>query len=207
MLQFITVSPVRYSVAEQARMVIEGGCRWIQISSESADSSETCMRKEAEGIIDLCTENEVFLVLENDVALVEDLKVHGVFLTDCSRESVAAARERLGAHAVVGTRCRSYGDIEALKGLDVDYVSVPADGPAAEFYAAMKRQMTEAGIEFHLVAEGEFGTDELAGLLAAGCAGVAMSTAIAEAGSPAVATREVLDALDRGREEADRNRI
>lgn len=207
MLQFITDGSGRHAVREQVEMAVKGGCRWIQLSAASVADEENRMREVAKELIPLCTEADAFMVLEDDVDLVDELKVHGVFLRDGSRSTVAEARERLGAHAVVGAYCKGFEEIAALKGLDIDYVLVtaPASGDAAPFYAGLKKLMNDAGIEFHLVAEGDFSLDILADLLKAGCAGVAVSKLIADADNPEVATREILDQLEQGRADATRN--
>ena len=79
-------------MAEEAQMAIEGGCRWIQLSAASIGDSGLSLRDVANEIIPLCQENEAFLIIEDDVNLVEELKVHGVFLRDHSRTTVMEAR-------------------------------------------------------------------------------------------------------------------
>lgn len=198
MLQFITKISDRYSVAEEARMAVEGGCRWIQLSAVSVEHNEGVLRDVAHSLVALCSENEAFMIIENDVDLVDELKVHGVFLRDSSRETVAEARERLGAHAVVGALCRSFEDVAALKGLDVDYVAVPVPDETispASFYSGISVLMRNNAIDFHLVAMGDFPVGEMKNLLDAGCAGVAVSGAIADAEDPVAATRAILEVL------------
>ena len=192
MLQFITKISDRYSVAEEARMAVEGGCRWIQLSAVSVEHNEGVLRDVAHSLVALCSENEAFMIIENE------LKVHGVFLRDGSRETVAEARERLGAHAVVGALCRSFEDVAALKGLDVDYVAVPVPDETispASFYSGISVLMRNNAIDFHLVAMGDFPVGEMKNLLDAGCAGVAVSGAIADAEDPVAATRAILEVL------------
>jgi|GEM_PF-443596 len=208
MLQFVTTESARFSIAEEARMVIEGGCRWIQLSSKGMGGDETAMKDIAGELVPLCQENEAFLILEDNVGLVEELKVHGVFLNDNSRSTVMAAREQLGAHAVIGVRAREFNEILALKGLDIDYVSVPepcgVEGASfaslADKYKYLLNRMNEAGIDFHLVACGDFAPDELPQLIEAGCAGVAMSAAIADAHDPVAATSRILSILEKARD-------
>lgn len=207
MLQFITAESNRYSVEEQVNMAIEGGCRWIQLTQQVAGDREPGLRHIAQSIMPQCRECDAFLVIEDDVDLVEELKVHGVVLRDSSRATVAAARERLGAHAVIGVEVSSADEILALKGLDVDYVMIAltgsgdADNPldVATKYAELFSRLNAAGIDFHLVARGEFPVPVLPAILEAGCAGVAMSTAITEAEHPAAATARIVDVLDRAR--------
>ena len=200
MLQFITKTTQRFSMAEEAQMAIEGGCRWIQLSAASIGDSGLSLREVANEIIPLCQENEAFLIIEDDVNLVEELKVHGVFLRDHSRTTVMEARERLGAHAVIGVYAASVEDVIALKGLDVDYVAVPVpvgDAPVADIYARFIQEVPEPG--FHIVALGEFGLDELPGILEAGCAGVAVSAAIADSDNPVEATSAMIEVLEKAR--------
>ncbi len=67
MLQFITKISDRYSVAEEARMAVEGGCRWIQLSAVSVEHNEGVLRDVAHSLVALCSENEAFMIIENDV--------------------------------------------------------------------------------------------------------------------------------------------
>ena len=209
MLQFITVASERFTAEKQAELAIAGGCRWIQLGAESVGDSETGMKDVARSLMPMCEKDDAFLVLEDDVELVDELKVHGVFMRDGSRETVAGAREHLGAHAVVGAFCRDYDDVAALKGVDVDYVAVPlAEGAeAADFYREMRKKMIGNGIDMHLVALGDFAVDQLGSLLEAGCAGVATGHAIADAYDPEGETRVIIEALNRGREAADVKRV
>lgn len=204
MLQFITKSTKRFSAIEEAQMAIEGGCRWIQLSTQETDDNEETMRDIAQEVIPLCQENEAFLVIEDDVDLVDDLKVHGVFLHDSSRSTVMEARERLGAHAVIGVLASTVDEVVALKGLDVDYVAValPAgDGNVsmADRYARFLSEIREPGIDFHLVALGEFALEELPLLIEAGCAGVALSATIADSENPVAITSLILETLGKAR--------
>ena len=214
MLQFITKASQRFSASEEAQMAIEGGCRWIQLSAEGLADNEDSLNDVAKEIIPLCQENEAFLVIEDDVDMVEALKVHGVFLRDNSRSTVMAARERLGAHAVLGVYAATADEVLALKGLDVDYVAVPfpADegrDDIAGHYARFLSDIRGAGVDFHLVALGDFSLAEIPALIAAGCAGIAMSGAIADADNPSEATAMILGVLDKARygNEADADSV
>ena len=40
MLQFITNPSDRWSIAEEVRMAIEGGCRWIQLRMKDASDED-----------------------------------------------------------------------------------------------------------------------------------------------------------------------
>jgi len=188
-------------------MVLEGGCRWVQIGASALDGRECSLKEAVTATVPLCQENDAFLVVEDDVDLVDELKVHGVFLKDGSRETVSQARERLGAHAIIGVAVKSFADIKALVGLDVDYVSVSAPSDAddgnplsvAAWFGHLVRQVRGEGIDFHIVAEGDFDRHLLPALLEAGCAGVAESSAILKNDDPVAATALIVDVLDRAR--------
>lgn len=78
MLQFITNPSDRYSLLEEAQMAIEGGCRWIQLRMKDATDDE--VRQVALELIPLCKENDTFLIIDDRVELVNELKVSGVHL-------------------------------------------------------------------------------------------------------------------------------
>ena len=119
------------------------------------------------------------------------------------------AREQLGAEAVIGVEASSAAEIIALKGLDIDYIMVkaPADVTTAEaitaFYSGMLQMLEQQGIDFHIVAEGDYPVEVLTGLLSIGCAGVAVSAMIADSENPASATATIIDALDNARKKAE----
>jgi len=192
----------------QAHLAMEGGCRWIQIPDNCLDGNEPLRTELSEKIIPDCQAHEAFLILENDIDMVDSLKVHGLFLRDNTRSIVMAARERLGAEAVLGVAAANIEEIATLSGLDVDYVTVPAptgleaDG-VRNFYAKLKAQADERAIGFHIVAEGDFSPASIGAPIEAGCSGVAVSASIADSPDPATATSALLDALARNRRGAE----
>ena len=201
MLQFVIKSTRQASVPELAHMAMEGGCRWIQISDQAAGEREPRTKALSEELIPDCEAHETFLIIENNVDLVEELKVHGVFLRDCNRSTVLAARERLGAEAVIGVQARDIDEIAALHGLDVDYVMVPVpEGLDPEgirgFYDTIIRQAAERAVVFHIVAEGDFTPDNICIPLEAGCAGVAVSSTISDSANPTLTTTALLERLE-----------
>ena len=84
MLQFITKPSSQYSMPEEARMALEGGCRWIELSSEGLDQEENVLKDIAKEIMPLCEDKEAFLIIDDDVELVDELKVHGLLMHDPS---------------------------------------------------------------------------------------------------------------------------
>lgn len=205
MLQFITKPSGRYSISEEAQMAIEGGCRWIELSNEGLEG-EDALKEVAKEIVPLCVENESFLIIDDNVDLVEDLKVHGLFMHDSSRGSVMAARERLGANAVLGVAVKNLAEAKHLVGLDVDYIMVPVDASCEDkhgFYKEIVDGLMAENIDFHVVATGALDKADYEAVLKAGCSGVAVSGEIADADNPVAATEEIAAALDEARKAAD----
>lgn len=192
MLQFITKTAGPNSVRRQVEGALDGGCRWIEL----APCDE--LKKIAEDLMPVLRETEAFLVIRDDVELVEELRVHGVHLSHADRERAKEVREKLGAHAVVGVDCVTAADAIALKGTDMDYVAfhVEPTPEAIAAFAQTAKEVKDAGTGVHVVARGEFPPEMLAQVIAAGAAGVAVSSEIADAEDPAGATAKILDALE-----------
>lgn len=204
MLQFITNPCDRYSVDEEIRMVIEGGCRWVQIRMKEASDNE--VRRVAESVIPLCQETGTILVLDDRVELTMELRVHGVHL---GRRDMppAEAREYLGPHAIIGATANTSADILALKGIDVDYVGL---GPyrftqtkknlspviGLDGYRSIMDEIRAAGCELPVVAIGGIGLDDVAPLMATGVNGIAVSGSIINADDPVAYTARIIERLN-----------
>ncbi len=78
MLQYITNDTDLYNIAEEVQMAIDGGCRWVQLRMKNATDDE--VREVAAEIIPMCQENDVFLIIDDRVELVNELRVSGVHL-------------------------------------------------------------------------------------------------------------------------------
>lgn len=194
MLQFITYPQGNLSPVDQAEKAVEGGCVWIELAS-----GET-MEADARALVERFKGQDIFLILQDNVRLVDELRVHGVALSSADPKHVAETRETLGAHAVIGVRVTSAEEAAALRAIDVDYIiyGVPADEEAAvAAWNKFRQALDEAAVPFHAVASGEFAPSAAASLRAAGAAGVAVSGPIATAQDPANETRLYIEALKR----------
>lgn len=203
MLQFITHPSERYSIAEEVQMAIEGGCRWIQLRMKDASDEE--VREVAQELIPMCRETDTFLIIDDRVELVNELRVSGVHLGKEDMDPLEA-RELLGPHAIIGVTANTAEDIIRFKGKDVDYVGL---GPV-RFTTTKKKLAPElgyegvrevmaavraAGVELPVVAIGGVTADDVDPLLAAGVSGVAVSGAIINAPDPVAYTSMVIDKL------------
>ncbi len=73
MLQYITNTDTKVSIAEQIRGVIAGGCRWVQIRMKDASDEE--ISAVVSEIKPLCIETQTFLILNDRVELAKTLDV------------------------------------------------------------------------------------------------------------------------------------
>lgn len=205
MLQFITHPNDKYSIPEEVQMVLEGGCKWIQLRMKDASDEE--FRETALEIIPMCQENEAFLVFDDRVELAMELSVHGVHLGKNDMNPLLA-RETMGASAIIGCTANTAEDILKFKGWDVDYVGL---GPfrytttksnlspiiGIEGYEKIVKEVREADILLPIVAIGGITIDDIEPLMKTGINGIAMSGAIINAPDPVAYTAEVLKRLKR----------
>ena len=205
MLQFITHKSDRFSIAEEVKMVIDGGCRWVQLRMKDVSDEE--VKSVAEQIIPMCQETDTLLVIDDRVELTMDLKVHGVHLGKNDMPAVDA-REYLGAGAIIGVTANTAQDIITYKKVDVDYVGL---GPfkytttksnlspiiGLDGYRDIITEVRNAGVEHPIVAIGGITLEDVAELMSTGVNGIAMSGAILSAENPTEYTKRVIEALNK----------
>ncbi|MCM1405937.1 MAG: thiamine phosphate synthase, partial [[Clostridium] fimetarium] len=161
MLQFITSPCGKLPQARQAAMAVEGGCAWIEL----APGEE--LEKTASELVELFKGEDIFLMVPDDVDLVDRLRVHGVVLSTADPKTVAETREKLGAHAVIGVRVASAAEAAAIRAVDIDYIiyGVPAGkDEALGAWSGFRSELDAAGVPFHAVASGSFDPETAAAL-------------------------------------------
>lgn len=203
MLQFITHESDKYSIAEEVQMAIEGGCRWIQLRMKDATDEE--VRNVALELIPMCQETDTFLIIDDRVSVVNDLKVSGVHLGKDDMDPLEA-RELLGPHAIIGVTANTAADIIKYKGKDVDYVGL---GPyrftttkknlapqlGIEGYKSIVDEVRKAGVELPIVAIGGITLDDVSPVMSTGVNGLAVSGAIINASDPMLYTSQIMERL------------
>lgn len=203
MLQFITHESDKYSIAEEVQMAIEGGCRWIQLRMKEASDEE--VREVALSLIPMCRDTDTFLIIDDRVNVVNDLKVSGVHLGKEDMDPLEA-RELLGPHAIIGVTANTTDDILKYKGKDIDYVGV---GPyrytttkknlasilGIEGYRNIVAEVRDAGMEIPIVAVGGITLDDVEPLMQTGINGIAVSGAIINAEDPMLYTSSIMEKL------------
>lgn len=203
MLQFITHESDRYSIAEEVQMALEGGCRWIQLRMKEASDEE--VRNVAMELIPMCRETDAFLIIDDRVDLVNELRVSGVHLGKDDMDPLQA-REILGPHAIIGVTANTAADILKFKGRDVDYVGLgpfrhtttkknPAPVIGAGGYRRIMEEVRGAGVDLPVVAIGGIRLEDVDEVMATGVQGIAISAAIINAPDPVLYTSEVMEKL------------
>lgn len=175
MLQFITVQSDRRTISEQATMAIEGGCKWIELRVEGVDAEarRLTLRQAALEVEPLCREAGVYLLIHGEVGLAAEIECHGVVI-DPSETSPSAAREELGAGAIIGVRVLNVEHALKFRSVDIDYLSVPTSD--TEVISQFAKAVSTAGWEIPIVASGDkVGADNALALMEAGARGVAVS--------------------------------
>lgn len=203
MLQFITNNSDKYSIAEEVQMALEGGCRWIQLRMKGASDEE--VMETAAQLIEMCRENNAFLIVDDRVNVVNELKVSGVHLGKEDMDPMEA-RELLGPDAIIGVTANTAADIIKYKGKDIDYIGL---GPfrhtttkeklapilGYEGYREIVKDVREAGIEFPIVAIGGITLEDVEPLMKTGVNGIAVSGAIINAEDPMLYTSRIMEKL------------
>ncbi len=187
MLQYITNNSAKRSVEDHIKDVLDAGCTWITIDPDGMSDED--VKALVEKIMPACLEKQAFLIIKDRVALAKEINVGGVVLSQES-ETPSQARLTLGAAAVVGVDVDNTQQIDRLIGLDVDYVVMPFNTLGTDGIKSLCKYMEGKQMELPRVAAGGVTYDDIAPLMDAGCNGVAMSEALADAADIASETEK-----------------
>lgn len=203
MLQFITDSPTAEGTVAQARAVLEGGCRWIQIRMKNATDSEVL--EAATAISRMAAPYKATVIIDDRVHLVEPSGATGVHL---GKDDMAPdeARKLLQPATIIGATINCFEDIVSRQLQGADYYGA---GPfrftttkqrlapvlGIEGYRKLIQQLHEAGMTQPVVAIGGITHDDLPYLLDTGIDGIAVSGAISRAPDPTASTQRFLSLL------------
>ena len=192
MLQYVTDANAKHSVEDQIKDVLAAGCNWITIDPSGMSDDE--VKSLVEKIMPACLEKQAFLLIKDRVQLAKECNVGGTVL---SQEGVTPSQARmdLGAAAVIGVEVENTQQIDRLVGLDMDYVVMPYKTVGLDGVKDLCQYMQQKEMELPRVAGIGVGYDDIAPLMDAGCNGVAMSEALADAPDIADETRKALSLL------------
>lgn len=202
MIQFITNHNDRYSLTEQTKLVLQAGCRWVQLRMKGATDDEL-RTTTGRALRSLCDRYGATFLLDDAVHLVDEVGADGVHLGKQDMP-VDEARRLLGPDRIIGGTANTFEDIERLAQWGADYIGC---GPfrftttkknlapllGLEGYASILRQMREKGIALPLIAIGGILLEDVPDLMALGVGGIAISGAILQADDPAAVMRQFIE--------------
>lgn len=148
-------------------------------------------RAEVGELVRLAQGRGVAAVIQSDIALAGALGADGVHLADIAQ--FAAARQKLGAHAIVGVHCsRSRHLAMEAAEAGADYVAFDPDLDLVRWWAEIMVVPVVAELDADLAAS----LDQASGIAAAGADFVAMGGALwRDAESAPAAARRLADAI------------
>ena len=188
----MTDAGAKRSVEDQIKEVLGAGCNWITIDPSGMSDDE--VKGLVEKIMPECLEKQAFLLIKDKTDLAKETNVGGVVLSqEC--ETPSQARMALGAAAVIGVEVENTQQIDRLIGLDVDYVAMPFRKIGLDAVKSLCRYMEEKEMELPRVAADGVTFDDIALLMDAGCNGVAMSEALANADDIVAETEKAIALL------------
>jgi thiamine-phosphate pyrophosphorylase len=189
----------RLSLAEQARLALEGGATALQLRHKEASSRQ--LYDEALVFRKLCDRHGALFIVNDrlDVALAAG--ADGVHL-GAGDLPLAAARRLVPEGFVIGSSARTARGAREAQEEGADYLGVGAVFPTGTKedavviglggFEAVCRSVTIPSVAIGGITEGD-----LAGLLRAGAAGVALVSAVVAADDPRRAARRLLEGLTR----------
>jgi thiamine-phosphate pyrophosphorylase len=93
---------------EKVTLVLQGGARVLQYRNKLADAS--LREDQASALLPICRQYHAPLIINDDVALCQFLDADGVHLGGADGD-IAAARQLLGAHKIIGASCYNRLDL------------------------------------------------------------------------------------------------
>jgi thiamine-phosphate pyrophosphorylase len=89
-------------LAEGVLAALKGGCKLVQYRDKSADQARRL--SDAKTLLNLCVNHQAQLIINDDVALAQEIGAHGVHLGQGDTNAMAA-RLILGSNAIIGVTC------------------------------------------------------------------------------------------------------
>lgn len=204
-LQFITHFTDKYSYLDSARMVLEGGCKWVQLRIKNASDEE--MEKTAIEVQKLCKIHNATFIIDDRVELVKKLKADGVHLGK-NDMPIVEARKILGKDFIIGGTANTFEDVMSHYRSGADYIGC---GPfrftttkeklspilGIEGYTSIVQKMKENNINLPIVAIGGITYDDIPDIMHTGVTGIALSGTVLRADNPVEETKRIIDIINK----------
>lgn len=203
-VQFISHHNERYTYLDSIRLALDGGCQWIQLRMKEAGDDE--VRAVALEAQQLCREAGATFIIDDRVALVEEIHADGVHLGK-NDMPIAEARKYFGGQYIIGATANTFDDVKAHCQAGADYIGC---GPfrftttkeklapvlGLQGYRHIVSRMQEEGICIPVVAIGGIEVADIPALLATGVTGVALSGVVLRADSPVEKMKEIINIIN-----------
>ena len=198
--QFITHYTDNIDYLESARLVLEGGCKWVQLRMKNAPTQEIITV--ARQLRELCDKHNAIMLLDDHVELVKLVDADGVHLGK-NDMPINQAREVLGPNYIIGGTANTFEDVVMHWKNGADYIGC---GPfrftttkeklspvlGLEGYASIVSQMKQAEIHLPIVAIGGITADDIPSIIETGVTGIALSGTVLRAEDPIEETRKII---------------
>lgn len=210
-LMFITHPNPKYTERDLTRMVLQGGCSWIQLRMKDGID-----RKTVNAVANVCEnecEREVIFCLNDDLKTALDCDATACHLgkhdmpVDKAWEMV---NSELGDNDIfyIGATANTFDDIRKAVSLGASYIGL---GPyrftetkeklspvlGLEGYRDIMRRCQEEGIDIPVFAIGGIKLEDVASLMETGITGIAVSGAIINAPDPVEETRRFIEEINK----------
>ena len=177
---------------KNVKKALDAGCTWVQLRVKNRLLD--WVYREAENVKTLCETYSATFIVNDFVQVAKDLEADGVHL-GLQDGSIAIARTILGENKMIGGTANTFEDIAKRHREGVDYIGLgpfaftqtkeklsPILGIAG--YQRIIRQMKQEHIDIPVIAIGGIKEKDIAGLMAAGAYGFAMSGLLHEHPDP-----------------------
>ena len=170
-----------------------GGVRIVQYRDKVRNSSEKLQL--AITLRELCQRYQSLFIINDSVELARDCGADGVHLGQ-KDGSIAAARQALGDHAIIGVSTRTVDMATTAEQQGADYIGVGSVYPTGTKLDAVHIGLAgltaiRAAVHLPIVAIGGITTSTLADVIAAGADASAVVSAIMADPQPSVAAKEM----------------
>ena len=183
-VQYIISTRQKLSVLAHVETAIQTGCKWIQL--QGTEGQDKKLVEITTKIKNICRENDVTFIIENNIELVKAIEADGVHLTNGM--SVIEARQLLGEGFLIGINAHNAEEIASHKRQSADYICYgPFSGQQgnepdcegltlSEFVQTMN-SIIEQEISLPICAFGKIGPDDVMPIMHTGIRGISISLA------------------------------
>lgn len=191
----------RDGLIEAVRAALEGGAVIVQYRDKTRDATRRL--QEARALVALCRGHGVPMLVNDDVELARESGATGVHVGEDDAD-VAAAREALGPHAIIGASC--YDSVQRARtaaAAGADYVAFgsffPTTSKVVTRFTPMHVLQEARALGLPVVAIGGITPDNGARLVAAGADFLAVISGVFGATDIRAATRAYAELFDTDR--------